>query len=122
VRDTFDVNGKVGKNNTRHVEPLTKYFAPAAVLVGFLAGLPPVCTAQTAGHGGGTMSEEVQKRFVSLAGGRNASVAFISRAEDGTRESLSEENNEIGGRGGTRTPDPLLAKHATLLQPFHRLF
>ena len=26
---------------------------------------------------------------------------------------------DYGGRGGTRTPDPLLAKHETRLQQFH---
>lgn len=67
---------------------LTKCFAPAVALVVLLAGLLPVCAAQTAGpekgwliiHGGGTVSEEIQKRFVSLAGGRNANVIFIPTA------------------------------------------
>jgi cyanophycinase len=76
-----------------------------AALIAFLFG-PRLSNAQTTGpdkgwliiHGGGTVSAEIQKRFVTLAGGRNANVVFIPTA------SADEEIEKAGffeghGRG-----------------------
>ncbi len=41
-------------------------------------------------HGGGTISEQIQKHFVSLAGGRNSNVVFIPTA-------MADEDIEKGG-------------------------
>ena len=54
----------------------------------FLGYFVPMATAQTAGqekgwliiHGGGTVSDEVKKRFVALAGGPDANIVFIPTA------------------------------------------
>jgi cyanophycinase len=64
----------------------------------FLSGFVPIGAAQTAGpgkgwlviHGGGTVSNEVEKRFVELAGGPDANFVLIPTAE----------SDEVLTRGG----------------------
>jgi cyanophycinase len=79
--------------------PLIVYLAKFAALSAFVAFLgTAVCTAESVGlekgwlfiHGGGEISRELKQRFVALAGGRNANIAFIPTA-------LSDEDIEKFG-------------------------
>jgi cyanophycinase len=73
-------------------------FIMFSTFAALIAGFVPICDAQTAGpekgwliiHGGGTVSDEIKKRFVALAGGADANIVLIPTAK-------SEEEIAAGG-------------------------
>ena len=97
----------------------TKFSVSSALAVLLCGLIPIVCTAQTVGpqkgwliiHGGGTVSKEINNRFVALAGGPDANFVLIPTA-------MSDKEITAGGfvRGqGGGWAESLGISHVTML-------